>query len=111
MIGPTVQNSDAELEQPHAETGPTLSGRTSPRTAVVDKEGLRQAIAAKRQLQASLHGAALLVGTRLQTQVIARMIVQHCQRMAAASIGKRYPTLEVHLPKQVRRRLLEALVG
>src|SRR5262249_17071056 len=95
---------------PHAETGPALSRRASPRAAVVDKEGLWQAIAAKRQLQASLHGAALLVGTRVQTQVIARMIVQHRQRMATASIAKLYPALEIHLPKQVRRGLLKALV-
>ena len=28
MIGPTVQDRDAELEQPHAEPGPALAGES-----------------------------------------------------------------------------------
>ena len=39
------------------------------------------------------------------------MIFEHGQRMTAAAIAERDMSLEVHLPEQVRRRLLEALDG
>src|SRR5262249_27271400 len=111
VIRPAVQNSDVELEQPHTEPGPTLPAGSSPRTAVVDEEGFRQPVAAKGQLQSSLHGAALLVGAGFQTQVIARMVVQDSQGMASASIGKRNPAFEIHLPEQIWCRLLKPLMG
>jgi hypothetical protein len=38
------------------------------------------------------------------------MIVEHSQGMTAASIVQLHPALEVHLPEQVRRRLLKALL-
>src|SRR5262245_21415415 len=109
MIGPAVQNTDAKLEQPNAKPGPALPRRIAPRSAVVDKKGLREPVTAERQLQSTLHGAAPLVGAGFKTQVIARMIVKHGQRMTAASIAQRHPALEVHLPEQVRRRLLKSL--
>src|SRR5262249_23257368 len=110
MIGPAVQNTDAKLEQPNAKSGPALSRRVTPRSAVVDEEGLRQPVTTERQLQSALHGAAPLVGAGLKTQVIARMIVEHGQGMTAASVAQFDPALEVHLPEQVRRRLLKALM-
>ena len=111
MIGSAVQDSDAELEQPHAEPGPALAGGIAPRVAVVDEEGLRQAVAAERQLQPVLHGAALLVGAGRKAQIVARMVVDHGQRMASAAARKRHVALEVHLPEQVGRGLLKAQVG
>src|SRR5258706_16087964 len=37
------------------------------------------------------------------------MVVQHGQWMAPCSVCKRQPALEVHLPKKIRCRLLEAM--
>jgi hypothetical protein len=39
------------------------------------------------------------------------MIVHHRERMTQRSVSQPYPPLEVHLPQQVRRLLLEALEG
>src|SRR5262245_15933065 len=110
MIRPAVQNTDAKLEQPNAKSGPALSRRVTPWSAVVDEESLRQPVTTERPLQSALHGAALLVGAGLKTQVIARMIVEHGQWMAAAAVAQLHPALEVHLPEQVRRRLFKALL-
>jgi len=50
VIRPTVQDRDAELEQPYAQPGPTMSARIAPWAAVVDEERLRQPIALEGQL-------------------------------------------------------------
>jgi hypothetical protein len=39
------------------------------------------------------------------------MVIEDGQRMAAISIGERYPALEVHLPEQIWGGLLKALVS
>src|SRR5215210_1963517 len=69
----------------------------------------RQSVAAERRVKMSLHGPALLIVASLEAKRIARMIVHHCQRMAAHSIRQLHPALEVHLPEKVRRRLLKPL--
>jgi hypothetical protein len=109
MIGTAVDDPDAELEQPYLEPRPALARRVSPRRAVVDEERIRQSIMAEGHLKPIAHRIAALIGTGLQAQIIARMIVNHRQGMALRIVAKPYPTLEVHLPQQVRRRHLEAL--
>jgi hypothetical protein len=64
---------------------------------------------AERHLQPIAHGVAALIGTGLQAQIVARMIVHYRQGMALRIIAKPYPALEIHLPQQVRRRHLETL--
>jgi len=61
-------------------------------------------------LQSSLYRAALLVAAGFQAEVVARMVVKDSQRMAAAAVTQRDPALEVHLPQQVWRWPLEALL-
>jgi hypothetical protein len=65
----------------------------------------------KRRLQARTYRLALFVAVGAQTHRIARMIVHDRQGMAGRSIRQRHPALEVHLPQQVRRRLLKPLPG
>src|ERR1041384_359353 len=110
MVGPAMQQGDTKLEQPQPEPGPALAGGVTPWGAVVHEEGLRQSIAAERRLEPLLHGAALLIGAGLQTQAVARVIVDYSERMAAAAIRQCHMTLEVHLPEQVRRGFLKPLM-
>ena len=58
---------DAELEQPDAESGPIAIMAVAPRLAVVDEEGLRQAVGAKRPFQAVLDGLTRLIGAGIET--------------------------------------------
>src|SRR4051794_7212309 len=111
MIGPAMDDYDAELEQPHAKPGPGLARGITPRFAVVDEEGLRQSVAAEGQFQPVLHGVALLVGTGLKAKIVARMVVHHGQGMAPPAIRKRHVPLEVHLPKLVGLRHLKTQVS
>src|SRR6202008_2423109 len=104
-----VQDRDAELEQPDAQPCPALAARIPPGPAIVHEEGLWQSVAPERAIEPALHGRALLVGTGFKAHIVARVVVHDGQRMTPDAIGNRYPTLEVHLPEQVRRRLLEPL--
>ena len=63
----------------------------------------------KGLLQAAAHGICALIGTGLQAQIIARVVVHHRQRMALRIIAEPNPTFEVHLPQQIGGRHLEAL--
>src|SRR5579885_1450342 len=110
MIGPAVQDIDTELEQPHAEPGPTLR-RVAPGPAIVDQDRIRQAVAPKGSLDMAARRRALLVAAGLQAERIARVIVDHRQRMAPALIPHGKAPLEVHLPEEVRSRMLEATAG
>ena len=110
VIRPAVQNADAEFKQPHGKPRPALPTRISPRTAIVDKEGLRQPITAEGVLQSLLHRLAPLIATGLQTHVVPRMVVEHRQGMAAPAIAKCHPAFKVHLPQQFRRSLLKSLL-
>src|ERR1051325_1039410 len=56
---PAVDDAHAELEQPDAELGPGLLQRVTPRSAIIDEHGLRQAVAAEGRLQMPLNGRAL----------------------------------------------------
>src|SRR5882672_3357756 len=111
MVGPAVQDLDAELEQPHAELGPALRRAIAPGRAIVDQDGVWQAVAPEGPLEMVAHGGALLIAAGLQAKRIARMIIDHRQRMAPTPIRQRKAALEVHLPEQVRGRMFEATMG
>ena len=111
VIGPAVQDVDAELQEPHTKPGPACFRGIAPGPAVVDEHRVWQAIVAEGRLQMALHRDALFIGAGLEARHIARMVVHHGQRMAAHPIAEPDPALEVHLPQQVRRRPLEALRG
>ncbi len=106
-----MNDRDAELEKPYRESCPTFTRGVSPRRPIVDEERLRQAVAAEGQFQATAHRIAALIGASLQAQIVARMIVHYRQWMALRVIAKPHPALEVHLPQQIRCRLLKALAG
>ena len=106
MMGPAVQHPDAEPHQPDAEAGQRLAARIAPGRTVVHQHGRRQAIAAEGFFQMAAHRLALLVAAGRQHQIVARMVVERGQRMAApARHGE--VTLELHLPKLVRALPLE----
>src|SRR5580700_2143543 len=65
MIRASVDNVDAELEQPDTQFGPSDLGASAPRHTVVDQECVRQAIAAKRPFEMLLDCLTLLIGTGL----------------------------------------------
>ncbi len=111
MVGPTVDQLDAELEQPHAQPGPALPGGVTPGRAVVDEDRLGQPIATEGRLQVRLHGLGLLIGAGLQARGEARVVVDDGQRVTPLATGQRHPALEVHLPEQVGRFLLEPQVS
>ena len=75
-----------------------------------DEERLRQTVAAKGRRQLLLHRLALLISTGTDAQRITRMVVDHRQGVARCAIGERHLALEVHLPEQVGRLLLESLI-
>src|SRR5215510_1883255 len=109
--GPAMQDVDAELEQPHAQPGPGRAHRIAPRAAIVDEERRGEPIAAECDLELALNRFALLVGTGGKTNRKARVIINNGQRMASRVVGQPHPALEVHLPQQIRRFLLKALIG
>jgi hypothetical protein len=70
-----MDQADAELGEPDAEPGPGCAAGIAPRRAIVDEEGVGQAMAAKDALQPGAHRGLLLVGAGLQARTEARMIV------------------------------------
>ena len=103
MMRARVDDVDAELEQPDTEFGPSNLRASTPRHTVVDQECVRQAIAPKRPLEVLLNRLTLLIGAGLQAQGIARMVIDHGERVTHLSIAQSEAPLEVHLPEVVRR--------
>src|SRR6266849_6032522 len=106
MKGPTVHHTNAESCQPYAKRRPLMFGRIAPGRAVVDENCLRQAVAFKYRHQAVLHCLTALIAAGGKRQIKTRMVVQHRERMAAASLQRKV-SLEVHLPKIIRSLVLE----
>lgn len=109
VIWAAVDDGDAKLEQPHREPCPSLAGRITPGRTIVDEEGLREPVMAKGLLQAAAHGICALIGTGLQAQIIAGVVIHHRQRMALGIVAEPNPAFEVHLPQQIGGRHLETL--
>ena len=100
MIGATMADSNTDVQQPHGQLGIGLMAGIAPGTAIVHQHAIRQAIAAKDGAQRLLHRSRLLVGQRLQAEVIARMVIQDRQRLHRA--GQRLDgALEIHLPQTI----------
>ncbi len=55
VIGAAVEEFDAELDQPHAQSGPMPARGIAPRRAVVDEDRIGQAITVERRLQMGLN--------------------------------------------------------
>ena len=97
MAGPAVHDAHAKPGEPDAEAGQRLAARIAPRRTAVHQHGERQAIAAKGLFQMAAHRLALLISTGREHQIVAGMVVERSQRMAASAVYAEV-TLEVHLP-------------
>ena len=107
MARPAMQHAHAKPHQPDAEGGQRIAAGIAPRPTVVHQHGERQAVAAKGVLERPAHRLALLVAAGGENDIVTRAIVERGQRMAAPAVNGEAP-LEVHLPKLVRARPLEA---
>ena len=108
MVGAAVHEFDVELQQPDAEPCPRPVRPVAPRRAVVDQQRARKPVTPEHRFEARLHALPALVRARRQAQQVARVVVDRRQRMAALPVAQHHPALEVHLPHQVRRGMLEA---
>src|ERR1700710_540758 len=98
MIRTGVDDVDAELEQPDPQFGPPHWRAGTPRHAIVDQKGFWKAIAAERAFKVLLHRLGLLIAAGLKAQGVARVVVDHGERMAHLPIAEWEAPLEVHLP-------------
>ena len=112
MIRPGMDEPDAELGEPDAEPGPGCAAGIAPRTCHCRRTA-PSGRPWRRKMRSSLARTVglLLVGAGLQAGAEARMIVDQGQRVARASVAEPDPALEVHLPEQIGRLLLEAPCG
>ena len=110
MVGAAVAYVDAQVHEPDGEGRVGLSGVVAPGGAVIHEHGLGQAVAAKDCGEAVLHRCSLLVGTGLESEVEARMIVQESERMAAVVLHGEMP-FEVQLPQRVGIGIFKAHLG
>ena len=110
MIGPAVADRDAELEQPHRQPGVAVQRIRPPRRAVVHQHPLGQPIAPEDRRQLGLHRIAALVAAGPQPDSIARVVIDHRQRVTAPRPRRKMP-LVIHLPQLVRRRPLKPFKG
>ena len=87
MVGPTVRHTDPQPQQPHRERRVRLVAAARPRRAIVHQHPLRQAVATKGTISWSCTSGAVRLAGR-QTQRMARVIVEHGQRMTTISAGQ-----------------------
>jgi len=107
MIGPPMTDRHVQVQQPHRQRRVLLLvARRPPRRAIVGQDTPGKAVLAKHPLQTRTHGNALLVATGPHLQGVTGVIVQNRQRMTPSRCHGEV-ALEVHLPKVVRRRVLE----
>jgi hypothetical protein len=104
---PTVGHPHAKPHQPDGEAGVRLMTAIAPRGTIVHQHRKRQAIAAEHGDQLPAHGRLLLIAARRNPQRIARMVIEHRQRMTAPSCQRKV-AFEVHLPQLVGFGTLEA---
>src|SRR5579863_2291617 len=109
MVRPGMSAAHAQAHQPDRQRRPTAAvGAVAPGRAVVHRHAFGQAITLERLGQPVLDRLRLLVRTGGDAQGVARMVVQHRQRMAAPSGSHRNVPFEIHLPEPVGTRMLEA---
>ncbi len=109
MIGAAMRHPNSQPQQPHRERGKPPAAAIAPRRAVVHQHGIGQPVAAEHGHQMLARGSILLVTAGLRAQRVARVVIDHGQRMAAPA-RQRKVALEVHLPELVRLRTFEPLV-
>src|SRR3954462_9238068 len=101
MVWTAVRDCDAKLEKPYRKPCPMFTGGVAPGRTIVDKESFRQAVMTESQFQTITHRVAALIGTSLQAQIVAGVIVPQGRRMSWRFFPKPYPAFEVHLPQQI----------
>src|SRR5438105_11423795 len=111
MIRPTVTNGNAQAQKPNCQRRVLVLAIASPGRTIVHQHPLRQAIKAKSGGKLRLYGAGLLIAASLQAQRIARVIVEHGQRMTGLLTTQKIVTFKIHLPKLVRSLLFESLIS
>src|SRR5712692_5906105 len=111
MIRPTVTDGNSQPQQPNRQRRMLVLTITSPRRAVVHQHPLRQTITAKSGGQSVFYRGGLLIAAGLQAQRIARVIVEHSQRMTALAVAQLKVAFEIHLPQLVRSLLLKPLIA
>jgi hypothetical protein len=105
----TVGNAHTQTHEPNGEDSVRLITRVAPWRAVVHQHCVRQAVAVEHWHQLRPHGDVLLVAACRDRQRIARMVIEHRQRMTAP-LRHREVAFEVHLPQLVGRGALETLI-
>ena len=112
VVGAAMADPDAEPQQPDAKHGPAGfgagSGWHAPGRTIVAEQAARQAVVAENRGQPGLDRLGLLVGTGLQPQGKAAVVIQQGQGMAPATPGGEM-ALEIHLPQIVGSRMFKAL--
>ena len=68
VVGAAVQDFDAELQQPHAQSGPALAAGLAPWLSIVDEEGGGQAVVAEGLFQVRLDRPAPLIAAGLEAR-------------------------------------------
>src|SRR5439155_11281685 len=111
MVRPTVTDSDAQPQQPNRQGRMLVLTITSPGRTVVHQHPLRQTITAKSGGQSFFYRGGLLIAAGLQTQRIARVIVEHSQRMTAFAVAQGKVAFEIHLPQLIRSLLFKPLIA
>src|SRR5512141_2501461 len=76
MVGPAVERSDAEADQPNGQRSERVALVAAPRWAVVHQHLLWPAVALERADQVLLHGDAALVSAGLEGQRVSRVVVE-----------------------------------
>src|SRR3970040_1015095 len=104
MVGPAMAKANAQANQPRSQRRVGVIGTVAPRRSVIDEQPQGQSVATKTVGEVRLHGVALFVGTGLQAQVVAGMIIEHGQGMTATG-GNGGIALEVHLPTGIWQTL------
>lgn len=98
MARAAMPEGDIEPDQPGTEVSQRLQRvGDPPRRTVVGQDRPREAILGEQARQQRLDGHPLLVGTGHQAQTVARMVINHDQRMDA-SLAQRQMAHEVQLP-------------
>ena len=107
VVGAAEAQADAQAYQPDCQlrqAAPSAPGR-----AVVDVDALRQAVLCKRLYQRRLHAFPALVGQCQQEDVVARVVVQDGQWVAASAVVHPDVSFEIHLPQGIGVGMLETL--
>jgi len=98
MIRTAVDDRDPQSHQPRRQTRPRLIGHVTPRRSVVHQHPPGQTRMPEHLDQFALHHFCPFVVAGPQPDRVARVIVQHRQRMTPTAASHRKVSLEIHLP-------------